>query len=64
MLGVPRTASLRVDEDAIVCSLDRRAFGQLVQTDAGLVVALLQDVLRLQAERLSFATRQITALAR
>lgn len=64
VLGVPRTASLRVEEDAIVWSLDRRAFGELLKSDASLVLALLQDVLRVQAERLAFATRQIAALRR
>jgi SulP family sulfate permease len=64
VLNVPRTASLRVDEDARVWSLDRRAFDRLMTTHASLVLALLQDVLRLQAERLSFATRQIAALQR
>jgi len=64
VLHVPRTASLRVDEDTIVWSLDRNSFSQLSQSHADLVVALVQHVLRLQAERLSFATRQIAALQR
>jgi sulfate permease, SulP family len=64
VLGVPRTASLRVEEEAIVWSLDRQGFDRLKQHDGGLTLALLQHALRLQAERLSFATRQITALQR
>ena len=64
ILGVPRTASLRVDEDTVVWSLGRSAFAKLEETHPGLMVALLQHVLRLQAERLSFSTRQITALQR
>jgi CRP-like cAMP-binding protein len=62
MLHVPRTASLRVDEDTIVWSLERRVFSELVLNRPKLVMALLQDVVRLQAERLAFATRQIAAL--
>jgi SulP family sulfate permease len=62
VLGVPRTASLRIDEDAVIWSLDRRAFGELMSSQPKLVITLLQDVVRLQAERLAFATRQIAAL--
>jgi sulfate permease, SulP family len=64
VLSVPRTASLRVDEDAVVWSLDRKAFGQLTKTDTTLALALVEHALRIQAERLSFATRQIAALQR
>jgi len=64
MLSVPRTASLHVDEDAIVWSLDRSAFEKLMRSDSSLMLALLQDVLRLQSERLAFATRQIAVLRR
>ena len=62
VLGVPRTASLRVEEDAIVWSLERPAFEKLMRSNSTLVLSLLQDVLRLQSERLAFATRQIAAL--
>jgi len=61
VLGVPRTASLRVDQDAIVWSLDRRTFGEL---NNDMTFALLQHALRVQSERLAFATRQIAALQR
>ncbi len=61
---MPRTVSLRVDEDAVAWSLDRRAFGELMLNHPRLVMALLQDVVRPQAERLAFATRQIAALQR
>jgi sulfate permease, SulP family len=62
VLRVPRTASLRVDEDAVIWSLDRRAFDELTKIETHLTLALLQHALRIQAERLSFATRQIAAL--
>ena len=62
VLNVPRTASLRVDEEALVWSLDRRAFGELMKAHPDLALALWQHVVRIQAERLSFATRQIAAL--
>ena len=56
------TASLRVDEDAIVWSLDRRAFGELMTNYPNLALAPLQNVVRLQAEGLAFATRWIAAI--
>ena len=62
VLNVPRTASLRVDEDAIVWSLSRSAYGDLLAAHPGLMVALMQSMLRLQVERLSFATRRIADL--
>jgi sulfate permease, SulP family len=62
VLNVPRTASLRVDDDAIVWSLSRSAYRDLVTTSPGIILALLQSMLRLQAERLSFATRRIADL--
>lgn len=64
VLSVPRTASLRVDEDVVVWSLGRRAFGELTRTEPRLTLALVEHALRIQAERLSFATRQIAALQR
>jgi len=36
------TASSRVDENAIVCSLDRQAFDQLTKTQAALTPALVE----------------------
>jgi SulP family sulfate permease len=63
VLDVPRTASLRVDEHAIVWSLSRRAFGRLMTRHPDLALALMQAVVRMQAERLSFATRRIAALS-
>lgn len=62
MLNVPRTVSLRVDADAIVWSLSRRAYRELVTTSPDVILALLQSMLRLQVERLSFATRRISDL--
>jgi sulfate permease, SulP family len=62
VLNVPRTASLRVDEDAIVWVLSRSEFDKLLKTHPTLVLKLLQHMVRLQVERLSFATRRIAAL--
>jgi SulP family sulfate permease len=62
VLDVPRTASLRVDEEAIVWSLGRPAFSALKAAHPDLAFELLQHVVRIQAERLSFATRRIAAL--
>lgn len=63
-LGVPRTASLRVDGDAQVWSLERAAFEHLKQDRPEMANALLTYTIRTQAERLSFATRQLAALQR
>lgn len=62
VLNVPRTASLRVDEEAVVWSLSRDEFEKLVVAQPELVFALMQSMLQIQVERLSFATRQIAAL--
>ena len=62
VLDVPRTASLRVDDDAIVWSLSRSAYRGLVTTKPNIILELLQSMLRLQVERLSFATRRISDL--
>jgi CRP-like cAMP-binding protein len=62
VLSVPRTASLRVDDDAIVWSLSRSAYRELTTTNPNIMLALLQSMLRLQVERLSFATRRIADL--
>jgi SulP family sulfate permease len=58
-----RSASLKVEEDARVWSLPRDAYDQLVHSNASLVIALMRDIVRVQSERLGFATRQATALA-
>ncbi len=63
VLGLPRTASLKVEEPARVWSLDRPRFDRLQADDPALVIALMRDIVRLQSERLAFATRQNAALA-
>ena len=63
VLGLPRTASLQVEQPARVWSLDRPGFDRLQAEDPALVIALLRDIVRLQSERLAFATRQNVALA-
>jgi SulP family sulfate permease len=63
-LNMPRTATLRIEREAMVGSLDRAMFQRLSQERPALVLALLSYLVRVQAERLSFTTRQITALRR
>jgi sulfate permease, SulP family len=63
-LDVPRTASLRLDRDTEVWALGREAFERLKLQQPDLTAALLTYTVRTQAERLSFATRQIAALQR
>jgi SulP family sulfate permease len=59
----PRTASLKVEADTRAWILSRRAYEDLIATNAELVIALMRDIVRVQSERLNFATRQNTALA-
>ena len=63
ILQLPRTANLRVDQPARVWSLERRDFDTLSAEQPALVIALLRDIIRLQSERLAYATRQNAALA-
>lgn len=63
VLGLPRTASLKVARAARVRVLDRASFAKLQDEQPALVIALLRDIVRLQSERLVFATRQNAALA-
>jgi SulP family sulfate permease len=63
LAGIPRTASLIVEEQARVWILDRSRFDSLAQEHPSLVIALLRDIVRIQSERLTFATLQNAALA-
>ena len=60
----PRTATLLVEENAIVWSLDRATFETLRQRDADSAAALYAYVIRILAERLAFASRQAAAAIR
>lgn len=61
-LNAPRTAALRATEQAVVWALSRESYATLGKRHPELVSALQVYVISLQAERLSFANRQITAL--
>jgi sulfate permease, SulP family len=61
-LDAARTASLRAEDATIVWSLGRDAYRQLTASRPDVVLALLTYVVRVQSERLAFATRQIAAL--
>ena len=63
VLRQPRTANLRVEQAARVWSLERRDFDVLSAQQPALVIALLEDIVKLQSERLAFATRQNAVLA-
>ena len=62
VLRTPRSASLKVEQDATVWSLSRESFDELAATQGDVVVALMRDIIRIQSERLSFATRQAELL--
>jgi SulP family sulfate permease len=64
VLQTPRSASLKVEQDATIWSLSRQTYDTLVETQSDVVVALMRDIIRLQSERLMFATRQASALSR
>jgi CRP-like cAMP-binding protein len=60
----PRTASLLVEENAVVWSLDRGTFETLRQRDSDSAASLYAYVIRILAERLAFASRQAAAAIR
>lgn len=63
VLGLPRTASLRVEQPSRVFVLERARFAAIQAERPELAIALLRDIVRLQSERLAFATRQNAMLA-
>jgi SulP family sulfate permease len=63
-LGIPRTATLSVEREASVGTLDRATFQRLRHEHPELTMALLNYLVRVQAERLSFSNRQVVALRR
>ncbi len=63
-LGVPRTASLRIDGAATVWALGREAYRRLSQNHPEMTAALLTYTVRIQGERLAFASQQVAALLR
>lgn len=63
-LDQPRSAALRADEPTVVWVLDHAAWERLEVEAPDVVTAFLAYLVRLQSERLGFATRQIAALQR
>src|SRR5262249_30257150 len=61
---IPRTATMRIAGHSLVWALDQQAFRKIKQSEPDLAAALLVYIVELQAERLSFTTRQVTALQR
>jgi sulfate permease, SulP family len=64
LLGTPRSATLRVEQDAAVGLLSRADFDSLGTQRPALALALLNYLVRIQAERLSFTTRRLVGLRR
>ena len=62
ILKVPRSAGLRADEHSVVWELPRSALDKLLKGNPELVMRLFEQMLRVQVERLSFATQRIAAL--
>jgi len=63
-LGVPRTASLRIDGPATVWTLSHAMYQRLSRETPAVTAALLTCTVRIQAERLAFSSRQVAALQR
>jgi SulP family sulfate permease len=63
-LGVPRTASLRIDGPATVWTLSHAMYQRLSREAPEVTAALLTCTVRIQAERLAFSSRQVAALQR
>jgi SulP family sulfate permease len=61
-LQTARTASLKAEDGTIVWSLGRTAFHDLASQRPDIVLALFSYIVRIQSERLAFATRQVVAL--
>lgn len=57
-----RTASVVADSATTVFALDRRAYDALAENDPALARALLEFVVRIQADRVEFANREVAAL--
>jgi SulP family sulfate permease len=63
-LDVPRTADLRIDGAAAVWALSHAAYDRLSRDAPDITAALLTYIVRIQAERLAFSSRQVAALQR
>ncbi len=61
LLGTPRTATLEVEETARVATLHRTAYLNFARERPEIAVALLSYLVRIQAERLTFANRMSLA---
>ncbi len=61
-LDAERTASLKAEDATVVWALGRDAYRELAASRPDIMLALLTYVVRMQSERLAFATRQIAAL--
>jgi len=62
--GAPRTATLIVEQESVVWSLDRKDFETLQRQNPAAAAALYDYVIRILSERLAFATRQAAAALR
>jgi SulP family sulfate permease len=60
-LGTPRSASLKVEPRTIVWSLDRASFRKLADNRPDIALLVFEYIVRIQSERLAFATRRIAA---
>jgi SulP family sulfate permease len=63
-LNTPRIATVRVEQEASAGFLDRTTFQRLSAERPAVTLALLSYIARVQAERLTFATRQMVSLRR
>jgi CRP-like cAMP-binding protein len=61
LLGTPRTATLEVEEPARVGTLRRTAYLSFARERPEIAVALLSYLVRIQAERITFANRMSMA---
>lgn len=62
--GVTRGASVMADEDTLVYRLDRAALERLHTEEPEVALAFHMFIVRLTAERLDFANREVAALSR
>lgn len=60
--GVRRTASVEIEEPSVVFTMTRAAYTRMVRDDPEVAARLLQFVIRMMADRLEFANKEISAL--
>ena len=57
-----RTANVEIEEPSVVFTMTRAAYTRMIKDDPEIAARLLQFVIRMMADRLEFANKEISAL--